>query len=633
MVSNKKQDVKKIRPIALWLGALIVIALALIIVEGDLLWKVQQFDIFLNSSLFFKQQMVVAGGMLSYLGSFFTQFFYYPWLGVVMLCGWWLLLLWLIKRTFNIPDRWNIIALIPIAVLLTTNMELGYWVYVMKLRGYFFVPTIGTAAGVSLLWGFRKLPEQLWLRIACIVLTVLAGYPLMGVYALATALLMAILSWRLSDKRMQNVIISAVALLAIVAIPLFFYRYVYYQTNIDAIYHTALPCFTISESYPQYMTPYYVLAACFVALVITYRSSWPEPVAKTVKTGKKKNKNGKKEIKEKEPLLRWTLQGALMAALVIGVWHFWYKDDNFHHELRMQRCIEQTDWEGVVKEGTKQKSEPTRSIVMMHNLALSRLGRQCEEMYKFPKGSKRSNTPLPIYMFNTAGRLIFYQYGAMNECHRMCMEEGVEYGWRTEILQYMARTALFNGEQQVARKFLNLLRQTLFYRGWANRMEKLLTDKELLAKDSETGPITHMMHYADICSQSDSYVEKNLMTMLSQLDADDPYFQEQAVLAALWTRNPDDFWPRFEKYLNLCPNNPVPRIFQEAAYLFGNLQQQPFTEELPVTESVKSNFQGFMKLLSQSQGKPTGQQRDYIYQKYGHTYYFEYFFLRDITYY
>ena len=40
-----------------------------------------------------------------------------------------------------------------------------------------------------------------------------------------------------------------------------------------------------------------------------------------------------------------------------------------------------------------------------------------------------------------------------------------------------------------------------------------------------------------------------------------------------------------------------------------------------------------MKLLSQSQGKPTGQQRDYIYQKYGHTYYFEYFFLRDITYY
>lgn len=624
---------KRIKPITIWIVALIAIAIMMIIVEADLLWKVQQFDIFLYSSLFFKQQMVVAGGMLSYLGSFFTQFFYYPWVGVIMLCCWWMLLLWLVKRTFNIPDRWNTIALIPIAVLLITNMELGYWVYCMKLRGYFFMPTIGTAACVSLLWGFRKLPEKLWFRIASIVLTVLAGYPLMGVYALATALLMAILSWRLSTKRMQNVIISAVALLAITAIPLFFYRYVYYQTDIADIYCTALPCFTISETYPQYMIPYYVLAVCFLVLVITYRSTWPEPVVKTVKTDKKKNKNGKKEIKEKKPILRWTVQGVLLAVLVAGVWHFWYKDDNFHHELRMQRCIEQADWEGVVKEGEKQKSQPTRSIVMMHNLALSRLGRQCDEMYKFPKGSKRSNTPLPIFMFNTAGRLIFYQYGAMNECHRLCMEEGVEYGWRAEILQYMARTALFNGEQQVARKFLNLLRQTLFYRGWANRMEKLLTDKDLLVKDNETGPITHMMHYADICSQSDSYVEKNLMTMLSQLDADDPYFQEQAVLATLWTRNPDDFWPRFETYINLRPNDPVPRIFQEAAYLFGNLQQQPFTEELPVSESVKSNFHGFMKLMSQSQGKPSSQLRDYIYQKYGHTYYFEFFFLRDITYY
>ena len=61
----------------------------------------------------------------------------------------------------------------------------------------------------------------------------------------------------------------------------------------------------------------------------------------------------------------------------------------------MQRCIEQADWEGVIDEGRKQAGEPTRAIVMMHNLALSRLGRQCDEMYNFPKGSKRTNTELP----------------------------------------------------------------------------------------------------------------------------------------------------------------------------------------------------------------------------------------------
>jgi hypothetical protein len=55
---------RKIKPIALWLVALLVIAIILLNVESDLLWKVQQRNLFLYSSLFFRQTMVVAGGML-----------------------------------------------------------------------------------------------------------------------------------------------------------------------------------------------------------------------------------------------------------------------------------------------------------------------------------------------------------------------------------------------------------------------------------------------------------------------------------------------------------------------------------------------------------------------------------------
>ena len=628
--------IKKIMPLSLWLVALLIIAIALIIVESDLLWKTQQYDLFLFTTPFFKQQMAVAGGILSYLGSFFTQFFYYPWLGVLMLCGWWLLLMWLVKRTFCFPDRWNILALIPVAILLTTNMQLGYWVYYMQLRGYFFVATIGTTAATALLWIFRKLSEKSWIRICFIILTALAGYPLIGVYALAASLLMGVWSWRLGKNKTQNIILTSIALVAVVAIPLLYYRYVYHQTNILYIYETALPSFAIEETYPTFKTPYYVLAACYLVFVATFRSVWPEEnkvqeakntkLPKNVKGGKKKQESKGKSIG------RWTIQGALLAVLVAGVWHFWYKDDNFHHELRMQRCIENSDWEGVIEEGKKQDCEPTRSIVMMHNLALSRLGRQCDEMYNFRKGSKRSNTPLPIYMVNVAGKMIYYQYGVLNECHRRCMEEGVVLSWTVELLQYMARTALLGKESQAARKHLDLLRKTMFYSDWADHMEKLIDFPDLLAHDPEIGPITHMMHYNDIQSEANDYVEKNLMTMLSQLDADDPYFQEQAVLATMWTRKPQDFWPRFDRYLKLHPDSSVPRIIQEAAWLFGNLEQQDFIHDLPFDQSVKDNFYGFMKVMEQAQGKPSLQTRDYLYQNYGNTYYFEYFFLRDITY-
>ena len=207
--------IKKYLYLVLWLCALVAIGAALLYVESDLLWKVQQYNLFLYSSLFFKQTMVVPGGMLSYLGAFFTQFFYYPWMGVVMLCGWWLLLMWLTKRAFIIDDRWWALALIPVAILLTANTELGYWIYSMKLRGYYFMPTIGTTVAVALLWAYRKLTATpLWLRIAYVVTVVLVGYPLMGVYALAAALLMAVWTWRLSDKHVQSAIISVATVLA-----------------------------------------------------------------------------------------------------------------------------------------------------------------------------------------------------------------------------------------------------------------------------------------------------------------------------------------------------------------------------------------------------------------------------------
>ena len=248
-------------PVVLWIGALVAVAFVLLYVEADLLWKVQQHNVFLSSALFFKQQMVVPGGMLSYLGAFLTQHFYYPWVGVTLLCGLWLLLMWLTKRTFNIPGQWMVVTLIPVAILLVANMSLGYWVYVIKLRGYFFVPTLGVIFATALIWAFRKLPEKLWIRAAFIVVATLVGYPLMGVYALAAVILMAILVWR-------KWLVGVFALVSMIAIPLLYYRFVYYETNLADIYWAGLPVFIVRESHPQYYYSYYALALCYVLLAL-----------------------------------------------------------------------------------------------------------------------------------------------------------------------------------------------------------------------------------------------------------------------------------------------------------------------------------------------------------------------------
>ena len=76
-----------------------------------------------------------------------------------------------------------------------------------------------------------------------------------------------------------------------------------------------------------------------------------------------------------------------------------------------------------------------------------------------------------------------------------------------------------------------------------------------------------------------------------------------------------------------------PRIFQEAAWLFANLQGQEGLDEWVLEPGVKESFNGFMRLLQQFKKDPSPSNRMYILNYFGSTYYFEFFFLRDITYY
>ena len=229
--------------------------------------------------------------------------------------------------------------------------------------------------------------------------------------------------------------------------------------------------------------------------------------------------------------------------------------------------------------------------------------------------------------------MMLYQYGLVNECHHICMEEGVEYGWSVELLQYLTRCAIINNETQAARKFIDILRQTCYYGSWADAMEKLVKDPALKAKDAEVGPITHMLHYGNRLDSAEGYVERFLMTNLAHYDADDLAFQEQAVLGAMWTREPDYFWPRLEHYYALNGRRSLPRIFQEAAWLFANMQGQQGLEEWALEDGVKESFYTFMELMEKFRQAPNNRLKQYLYEKYGNTYYFEFFFLRNITYY
>ena len=593
---------KRFIPLTTWLVALLIIAGALLMFESDFLWKLQDQNLFLNTKLFFNEQMVVPGGLLSWMGTYLTQYFYYPWLGTVLLSLCWLLMMWFTKRAFKLSNQWSALTLVPVALLLLTIVDMGYWVYILKLPGHVFVGTLGTTAVAGLLWAFRALPHRFGLRLIFIVITAILGYPFLGIYGLGTTLLMGLFIWNLEQPLWQKIAGSVLALAGAAFVPQLCYHLVYYQTNQANIYYAALPLFFVTEEYHAYYLPYYGLALFFVLMVTG------EGLCKHITLGK---------------FQKWIVLGTqvlLVAGLAWGVSHFWYKDENFHHELKMQRCIEQNDWQGVVAEGAMQQDEPTRAIVMMRNLALSRLGRQANEMYLYKNGSKRYEAPFDMRLMLCVGPLMYYQYGMLNYCNRLSTEMGVEFGWRVSNLKLLAKCTILNKEDSEARKYLNLLKHTTFYADWAEKAREM----------EELKTVAHMMHYPNMLTSDGGNIEKFLMNRLAECTyADDSYFLEQTLLASLYTKDMGQFWYHFQDYSNLHPKDPMPRYFQEAAYLYGKLEGRPYIDQMPFDQSVKQSFESFMQAAERFDDTDVEYAREGL-KAFCHTYYYDYYLMREL---
>ena len=621
--------------IIVWLISLAVVAGLLLSYEKHVLWLVQEQSLFLDTSQFFSQQMVVPGGLLVYIGCFLTQLLYHPVLGVTVLCALWLLLMWLLRRAFMVGERWASLLVVPVALLLIANVDMGYWVYPIKLKGWYFDATVGVTVIAALLWAFRVLSAyRIWRRVL-IVVTVAAGYPLFGTYAIAAAVLMGLWCWRLDKDRWQALVDCILAVLMVVAIPLLCYQYVYNQVNIANLWWTGLPIFKIIDEYPEFYVPYALLGACLLILTVgkwntvaKQEQSAPSPVTTERKRTQKNSKKQKSSSKKYSGWWQTAIVIIVLAATVYGVNAAWMKDENFHHETAMKHFIEQTRWEDVLAEADKQQDMPTRGVVVMRNLALSRLGRQSTEMYRYRNGSKQPASPFPFQLSMMIGNLLYYNYGMFNDCHHMCVEAGVEFGWHVEQLKYMARCNLMNDEKNAMLKYTRLLKHTLFHGEWADNMEKL-QKPELKRKDRETGPIMHTMHHYDNVGADHGYAEKYLMNHLAIIDCDDPEFQEQCVLATLWTKSSLHFWYRFKRYLELNPGKPVPRYFMEAAYLYTTEEKKALFN-MSFDEGVKKTYQEFIDQLPKYDGMDIDDVRSALYPRFGDTFFFDYYLMDDL---
>jgi hypothetical protein len=73
----------------------------------------------------------------------------------------------------------------------------------------------------------------------------------------------------------------------------------------------------------------------------------------------------------------------------------------------------------------------------------------------------------------------------------------------------------------------------------------------------------------------------------------------------------------------------MPTHYQEAAYLYGQLEHQVDVSHMPFDPEVVQTYNDFMALAQQCKGMSEEQMRQVFYPRFGHTFYYEYFLIRN----
>lgn len=605
--------------------ALAIMGWLILRTESDVLYRLQELSLWLPSRYFFHISNFYPGGMLTWAAAFMTQFFFHPWLGVLLLIITWAAIMALLCWLFRLQGPWRVLTLLVPLALMACLVQTGYWIYYMKLQGHPWVPTLGILFAVMAGCIYRLIPDRR-LRLVWLAIYGILGYPAMGAWSILGIGLMMVPK----KLRMDHIETAAVALglVLIMIVPPIMVRQFYGQVQVDSAYLAAMPSFQYGQvDCGQYRWSYYALAFAFAIIAVVSR----DQVAAKLK-----------------PALAWPIVAILLVLGCIGVNLRWERDTNFRKEVVMTNAIHRLDWEEVLRTMLRQdmgeQMPPTRAMVMMKNLALFRLGRIGDEMFRYPEGAEQQHAPWTIRLTQVGGKMLYYHYGKEGFCYRWCMEDGVEFGWSVDVLKYMAKTSLITHDWKVAKKYIDMLSQTIYHRDWAKKYAAYVEHPELMAEDEEMKPIIPMAEFTDRLDGDNTLVELYLLKTFSSGHGADPGYQEMTLVCSLIMKDIDLFWPRFRQYLDMHQHEPgfrVPRYYQEAAYLYSMLEPQresalwpsltnaEVLAKLPFDESVKQTYSNFMTFNTQCGSMTDEQKKVAFLPQYGDTFYYFYFLRRN----
>lgn len=384
----------------------------------------EQYQLFLWTTDYFWERVSIAGGFADWVGEFITQFYYYPWVGAALLA----LLYILLQRAVAslLPSSLYLLSFVP-AVLLWWHM-----CNVSVLLSY-------VVALIMVVGLIRLMGEKVHLAIDILAVPII--YWLLGPMV-----------WLYAGLRVVQQGWRRIWLLAWVAIALVMFAvWILVQW----------PMTMVMLSITYYRIPMEIPVLQWLIPVVTVG---------LIAFGKYGNKFDKAV---------W--QGLQAILLVILGWFAYDKgyDKEVYELIWQDYQIRHEQWDKIVKRAD-QHVVRTPFWSNSVNLALSQKRLLADRMFDFyQSGEDALIMPrMRDQTSNLPSAEAYYRLGLINSAQRYMfdIQESILNGKKSgRCTKRIVECMLINGHYKPALKYIDLLEKSLFYRGWAEEAERMVT--------------------------------------------------------------------------------------------------------------------------------------------------------------
>ena len=518
----------------------------------------EQLQLFLFDDDYFCGRMAEPGGFARYVAEFLVQFYNGMAIGAAILALLYMMvqrLTWRLMNNSHLPisdNRYYLLSFIPVIIL---------W-YAMGDESVMLTYVVALVMAMAVVWCWSRwmIKGSLWLKWVAVLVLIPVMYWLIGPMVLLVAALM--MPWAVAVPA----VVYAIALILVSA---HFLPFPMSRVILGISYYR----------FPE-VIPYSLMAILVVVWVLAiFSKKLPQPK-------------------------RWMVyvQTVVVALLLLLPLRFGY-DTKKYELIEYDFLVRTQNWNGIIKKADKQTPDLPMSVSAT-NLALgmtNQLGDRAFDFYQ--RGNEGLLPPFERNFATTqlTGEIYFW-LGLVNTAQRFAfeaMEAIPNYNKSARVVKRLAETNLINGQYDVARKYLQMLEKTIFYRPWAQRTMAMLGDEKAINAHPLYGTLRQYRLQEDFL-----FSDRELDKICGQLFMHNQQNQMAAqYLVMLPLLNADI--PRFMQYVQVVQNRIQynPRHCQEGiAFAFMQQRQQP--PRGVVSPMILQQMNDFARVYAQDQNSP-----------------------------